>query len=819
MELGLAWLRIEVRLRWRSLLVLTLLVALSAGTVLTAVAGARRGAGALDRLVDLTLPATAVAHTNQDGFDNWAPVRELPEVAALTTYAAYSGFSIDEAPSDPVRRYIPIDPQAMRTVERPVVLAGRLTNPTRADEVVVTQGFVDTYDRGVGDTLTMRLFSAKQFDTGVNAVRGTTWPQPEGPSFPVRIVGVVRSPWYRDLVGEPGRVYPSPGLASRYPTSVLGAGLTGERWALVRLRHGDADLATFRANFTAIAAATIDKANGTSAEVEPTAAALQHSRHVARFEALSLLVLALVALLAAVGMLGQTIVRYVSFVVSDLTVLRALGLTPRNGTVVATLGPGLAALTGAGLGFGGAIAASRWMPFGAAATLEPSPGVDVDWLVLGVGAVVTILLTVGGAAGAAWLALSGERSRPRVRSSVIVEAARRTGLPAPVVVGTRFALETSREQGAAPTRSALIGAVIGVTGILAAATFAAGVADAADHPARFGQSNQLEIGFGYNGHDLTWDFSKVRASTVLDALRQDMDVVGVMDSPFSVAEIADRGVVAFTYRIDQDSGQVVLTEGDLPRLPGDAVLAPTLARKLGVHVGSTVPMSTNGTSVSLRVSGIGFVPQTSYNDYDSGVWILPSDYAELFDTGFINHPGLVKLRPGAQAATVIPRLERAVAGTGAAPLSTFMSRPELPRRLWEIRDIQALPLLLGGFLAMLAMVAVGHSLETSVRRRQRDIAVLRAMGMTRPQTRLLVATQASVLALIGLVFGVPLGIALGRVVWRVVADSTPLAYQPPMAMWALLLVVPAAVLVANALAGPAGRRCARLRIADALRVE
>jgi hypothetical protein len=61
----------------------------------------------------------------------------------------------------------------------------------------------------------------------------------------------------------------------------------------------------------------------------------------------------------------------------------------------------------------------------------------------------------------------------------------------------------------------------------------------------------------------------------------------------------------------------------------------------------------------------------------------------------------------------------------------------------------------------------------------------------------------------------PPALALGRAV----ADSTPLAYQPPMALWALLLIVPAAFLVANALAGPAGRRCARTRIAEALRVE
>jgi ABC-type antimicrobial peptide transport system permease subunit len=82
-------------------------------------------------------------------------------------------------------------------------------------------------------------------------------------------------------------------------------------------------------------------------------------------------------------------------------------------------------------------------------------------------------------------------------------------------------------------------------------------------------------------------------------------------------------------------------------------------------------------------------------------------------------------------------------------------------------------LALSAFLALLAIGAVGHALSIAVNRRRHELAVLRALGMTRLQTRMVIATQASVLAMIGLVFGIPLGLALGRDIWRVVAASRP----------------------------------------------
>jgi ABC-type antimicrobial peptide transport system permease subunit len=131
----------------------------------------------------------------------------------------------------------------------------------------------------------------------------------------------------------------------------------------------------------------------------------------------------------------------------------------------------------------------------------------------------------------------------------------------------------------------------------------------------------------------------------------------------------------------------------------------------------------------------------------------------------------------------------------------------------------ALPLVLSAFLAVLAVGAVGHALSIAVRRRSHELAVLRALGLTRRQSRLVVVTQASLLAAIGVLFGIPLGLALGRVLWHAAADMTPLAYEPPIAMIALLLIAPVALLAANLLAAWPARRAARLHAGQILRTE
>ena len=161
MRIIAAWARLDGQRRWRSLAALALLVALATATVLTAAAGARRGQTAFGRLWARTLPATVTVLPNQPGFD-WSRIRALSEVSALTTFAV-ARFALDGYPLATQSPGLPpADSQVFRTIERPVVLQGRLLNPGRVDEVDVTPLFPANYGKGVGDTLTLQLPNLQQ---------------------------------------------------------------------------------------------------------------------------------------------------------------------------------------------------------------------------------------------------------------------------------------------------------------------------------------------------------------------------------------------------------------------------------------------------------------------------------------------------------------------------------------------------------------------------------------------------------------------------------------------------------------------------------
>jgi hypothetical protein len=806
-RITLTWLRLETRRRWRSLLVLALLVALATGTVLTATAGARRGDTAFARLWAGTLPATVTVLPNQPGFD-WAKVRALPEVDVLSEFVVNSPFVLTCCPTTSVG-FATIGDEYGLTIERPDMQAGRMYNPARADEVVVTPRFAAAYHKGVGDTVTMQLASPKQVDEQWD---GST--KGLGPTVQARIVGIGRNVFGSSTEDGPpttGGVQASPGLYAKYKANIIGTSGQTYTNALIRLKGGRAAIPAFRADLARVTGRSDidvwDNRDYFGGTIERTS----------QYEAACLLAFALAALVAALFLVGQSVARYTSATVADLQVLQAVGMTPRQGVASAVTPPALAAAAGSTLGVVAAIVASRWMPIGIAAYSEPHPGISADWLVLGPGWLLAPALVAAGSAAAAAAAFSARRRQVVPRRSVVAAAASAAGLGVPVVVGARFALEPGRGRAAVPVRPALLGAVAGVLGVLAAFTFSAGVNDAAANPARFGQTWQLTGFFGLSGQDFG------PAGPVLAAVARDPDVTGVDDALVGGAQSGQVSVESFTY--DPVGGKqvpVVLTSGRMPSAADEIVLAPTTASQMHAATGSVVRLSGAAEAKPMTVTGIGFVPQGPHNYYDTGAWLTPAGYDRLFAGAhyrFKFHFAVLSLRPGADVQAVAARLDKTMRGIKGAQAIPAFSPPDPLAQAQIVKDVAVLPLALSAFLAVLAVGAVGHALSIAVSRRRHELAVLRALGLTRRQTRLVIGTQATLLAVIGVVFGIPLGFALGRVLWHAAAQTMPLAYHPPLAALALLLVVPVALLVANLLAAWPARRAARLRAAQILRTE
>ncbi len=801
------WLRIDVRRRWRSLAALGLLIALAGVIVVAFVAGARRGSSALPRLASVTLPATAAVLPNLPGFD-WSRVEALPEVASVSTIAIDYELSVRGLP-DGLVTFPPVNDTVLRSIEKPAVLAGRVFDPAR-DEAVVTAKFVAHYHLGVGDTIVLHLPTAKELAAGHGSGPGGSL---TGPRLPMRIVGVIRSPWYSDPPDSTGGILLSPAVARRYPANVIGDSRGGHFFnpvnALVRLRGGEAAIPQLRRD--------VARLTGRSdIDILDLPSKYRDTQRQITFESRSLLALAAAAFVAALLLIGQALARYTTASAPELQTLRALGMAPRQAVAAAAAGPALVALLGAILAAAGAVIAAQWFPIGTAAQFEPAPGPSVDWMVIAPALAGIPLLVGGGAMAAAWAALgAARRDRPQ-RRSAIAAAMAQADLATPVVVGVRFALESGRGRAAVPVRPALIGAIAGVLGIVAAFTFSHAVSDAVAHPQRFGQTFQLVATTGFDGTDLG------PSAKVIAGLDRLPTVTGVDDSRVAVATgPRDLGsVTLYEYSAGLKPVPVVVTRGRMPRAPDEVLLAPRTMSALKARVGSRVRLSGNKGSRTMLVTGLGLVPEGSHNSYADGGWVTPTGFTSLF-SGFKFHEILVTLRSdarGAKAGTTlaaqVEHVQPQLRGSGLE-----FDDAAVPVEVAELHDVRVLPVVLGLFLALLAAGAVGHALASAVRRRAHDLAVLRALGTTRWQCRLIVVTQASVLALVGLVFGVPLGLIVGRAVWRSVADYTPVQYIPPVAVWVLLAVGPAALLAANLLAAWPGQRAARLRVAQVLRTE
>jgi ABC-type antimicrobial peptide transport system permease subunit len=143
------------------------------------------------------------------------------------------------------------------------------------------------------------------------------------------------------------------------------------------------------------------------------------------------------------------------------------------------------------------------------------------------------------------------------------------------------------------------------------------------------------------------------------------------------------------------------------------------------------------------------------------------------------------------------------------------------QRLAEIVNYQstgATPVVLAIGLAVGATLALALTLIASVRRRRRDLALLKSLGFTARQLAAAIAWQASTIATVAAVVGIPIGIVAGRELWVLFARDINAVPQPTVPV-SLILVVVGTFLLANLVAAIPARIAARTPAALVLRSE
>jgi hypothetical protein len=197
----------------------------------------------------------------------------------------------------------------------------------------------------------------------------------------------------------------------------------------------------------------------------------------------------------------------------------------------------------------------------------------------------------------------------------------------------------------------------------------------------------------------------------------------------------------------------------------------------------------------------------------------------------LNGPKIVfvRLRRGvsmaageASLAKIVKVGNRALAslpnGAGGGDQVTMLG-VQYPAEIENYRSIGATPAVLALALAAGAVVALAFTLSASVRKRRRDLAMLRALGFTGRQLRTVVVWQASVNGLVGVVAGIPLGILLGRWLWTLFARHIDAVPEPTTPVLSLVFVALATMVLANAVAAFPGRSAAHTSTARVLRGE
>ena len=797
------WLRVRAGLRqdWRGLAVLTLLTALMGSAVLVALAGAHRTATAVSRFVQYAGPTEGQVAADSRTLDK---VAVLPGVA----YTMRAAFMLAvPVTADGQTAAAPGQVITFALINRPpearAIMVAGLALPSRAGEVMINEAAARVLNARVGSVIHLRGYRP---DQGQQVLNGAVL-RPRVPLPDVRVTGITRTP--ADLaagLGVPtdvtflgtGTIVATAAFYHRFAASVA-----SQSALTFHLKRGTAGLAAFETEVKRLAGLT-------TAEMAPgsddstVAASVQRGTSV---QALALLLFGVLVAMAMLVIVAQSIIRQIHTSAEDFPVLRALGTSAGQRFAVALVPGALVAAGGMMLAIPVAYGLSALTPIGLARQAEISPGFSFDAAILLSGAAALALLLTGRTAITALRVTQASAGVPAAaaggRGSRAARWMAHAAFPPTAVSGIRLALEPGRDRTTVPVRSAIFGMTAALAAVMAAVVFGSSLAHVIADPAVAGWNWDLAIGNPHSG-----DLSAQTAPR----LYHDPAVAGFAATAMTEGQLDGRGVtVVGVQSVKGDLAPPILA-GRLPGAPDEIALGGRELRALHKRVGDLIIARGARGPVTLHVVGQVILSPEITNEQaqlGSGAVMTLAGADTLSGTRLPRNLFPVQLRNPADHAA-IAHLKQQFPGAVVPAIP--------PPEVRNLQGVSDLPLVLALLLALLAIGTVAHTLVTSVRRRRRELAILKTVGFVARQVRATVAWQATAIAGVSLIIGLPLGIVAGRLAW--ILFATQVAIEPvPVISPLVLLAIPAVIVLANAVAAFPGRAAAHTQPAAVLRTE
>ncbi len=766
--------RSELRARWKALVGLALLVGLVGAVALSAVAGQRRTSSALDRFLEATeardVRVNVVDQAEADKLlaaladEPW--VEDVAHVAALVFNPG--GGEIFTVFASPDESY-------QATIDRPLVVDGRLPRSGSTDEIAVDEAMADQMDLAPGDEITVRLIDPELLEC---VLAGTCAPDPaellDGEELTLTVTGIGRDvdAFNGSLVtGEasaPQSFFEQWGGATgAFPPSIE-----------IRLQNGADDLDRLQD--------LVEEEGIRGLVLEADEDFLESPSDAIDVQASSLLVFAVVTGLAGAVAAAQAVSRQMGATGNRSDILADLGMTRRSRAAALALPVLAAAVAGAVLAVALALLVSDRFPFAEVRRIEPDPGRRFDPATLLLGGAVLVVLVAGAAFWSAWRRASPTHDPAIHRASPVATWAERTGAPPAIVAGTRLAVSGGPSRTTISLRSAMVGALLGVAGVVAAGVFASSLDTLVDSPDRWG--------FDWSVTGTPLDPTGVETQVVQIGAEDDIDGAAIYRVGAAVAEGED--VTAHALQLPQGRVGSTILEGRPPDTEDEVALGERTQEELGVAIGDSVTFTdADDAEHDLEVVGTAAFPTFQERVPGEGVLLTFEGWDRVNRSEGTSEYVLV-YDPDADADELEQRL--------LTEYQVGVRPPPLPSRLANLDDGSEIFGALLAFFAALGLVGLLHALVSSVRRRQHLFATWRALGFTPGQVRRSVLWQGEVITFVGVVVGVPVGIVAGRLTWLWVIGDVGVIDDPATPIVLLLVVVPVALLVALLIgAGPA----------------